>query len=64
MIRGMEQLSCEDRLREFRLFSLERRGLQLDLIEAFQYLIGTTRKMRTNIFAGPVVVGQGAMVLN
>ena len=37
MIRGMEHLSCEDRLRELGLFSLKKRRLWGDLAEAFQY---------------------------
>ncbi|KAK4822214.1 hypothetical protein QYF61_011855 [Mycteria americana] len=37
MIRGMEHISDEDKLRELELFSLEKRRLWGDLIVAFQY---------------------------
>ncbi|GAB0187541.1 hypothetical protein GRJ2_001219400 [Grus japonensis] len=50
MIRRLEHLSCENRLRELGLFSLEKRRLQDDLLEAFQYLKGAYRKEREGLF--------------
>ena len=38
MVRRLEHLSCEDRLRELRLFILEKRRLQEDPTATFQYL--------------------------
>ncbi|GAB0176342.1 hypothetical protein GRJ2_000099400 [Grus japonensis] len=61
LIRGLEHLSCEDRLRELGLFSLEKRWLQGDLIAAYQYLKGPTGKMVRDCLSGSVVTGQGLM---
>ena len=50
MLRGLEHLPCEDKLRELGLFSLEKRKLQGDLIAAFQYLKGAYKQEGSQIF--------------
>jgi len=47
-VRGLEHLSCRDRLRELGLFSLEKKKLQGNLIAAFQK--GAYRKAGEGLF--------------
>ena len=55
-IRGLEHLSCEDRLRE--LFSQEKRELWRDLIVAFQGIELINRR-GNDFLRGLIVMGQG-----
>jgi len=51
MIRGLEHLCYEDRLKELGLFSLWKRRLWGDLKAAFQYLKGAYKKDEEGLFA-------------
>ena len=50
MVRGLEHLSCEERLRELSLFGLEKRRLWGDLIVAFQFLKAAYKQEGERLF--------------
>ncbi|KAJ7404553.1 hypothetical protein BTVI_71952 [Pitangus sulphuratus] len=50
MIRSLEHLSYEDRLRELGSFSMEKRRLRADLTSVFQYMNRANKKVGERLF--------------
>jgi len=67
IIKELEHLPYEARLRQLEVFSLEKRRLQEDLLAAFQYLKGSYKRAGerhlTSAHSGRMI-GQGVMALN
>lgn len=62
MVKGLEHLSCEARLRRLGLLSLEK-ALCRDLIVAFQHLKGVIKKRESNFLHRQIVIRQGETIL-
>lgn len=63
IIRVLQNLSCEERLRELALFILEKRRLHIENFVSFQCIKRIINKEEKDFLQGPIVIEQDTMDL-